>query len=285
MSEAEVSLRLAFWLIKKEHVSDDVFVAVDARVVEAGKFDVVPFLRENHWRKTDSAAGWQGEYHQAGAAFRLVVRSKSEYGDLVGRLKAGRDLRVEATRGPLTTRADSEERRLTLEVLGQLLTIRDVSRQAVLAVALPYSPRFAGFAERWREAPLIQRFGIHILVVGRDGQVDGFPEFALDASRRHQEAAAVQETLDDMVKGVLSRVTPDFPPVKPAEYPAYIDFARQARRAREKWGDSLTGDRDMAELVKKWTSKGCAEELLLRIAHKCLDWVPPEDRPATPSPN
>jgi hypothetical protein len=29
MSEAEVSLRLAFWLIRKGHVSDDIFVAVD----------------------------------------------------------------------------------------------------------------------------------------------------------------------------------------------------------------------------------------------------------------
>ena len=38
---------------------------------------------------------------------------------------------------------------------------------------MPHSPRFARFAERWREAPLVKRLGILILTVGRDGQVDG----------------------------------------------------------------------------------------------------------------
>ena len=124
-----MSLRLAFWLIEKELVADDVFVAVDAKVVKAGKFDVASVLGENHWRKADSSAGWQGTYRQTGVALGLVVLSKPEYGDLIGHLKDGRDLRVEATRGPLTTLLNSEERRLTLEVLGQLLTIQDVSKQ------------------------------------------------------------------------------------------------------------------------------------------------------------
>ena len=61
MSEAEVSLRLAFWLVRKKYVSNDVSEVIIAirgaqdEVGGAGAFDVAGFLHENHWLKSDSA--------------------------------------------------------------------------------------------------------------------------------------------------------------------------------------------------------------------------------------
>ncbi len=40
-----------------------------------------------------------------------------------------------------------------------------VGDKDILAVAVPYSDKFKVLAERWRQASLIQRFGIRILTV------------------------------------------------------------------------------------------------------------------------
>jgi hypothetical protein len=291
MSEAEVSLRLAFWLVRKKLVSDDdnsILVAIDGRQAKAGGtvvFDVTDFLRENHWSKTDRKSDWRGTYRCSDAASRLVILSTPGLGDLVCRLSDGRSLHVEAKGGRLTSSRSNPEYPLIREALGQLLTRAEVSKQDLLGVAVPYSPKFAKLAAQWREAPLIKRVGIHILLVGRDGEVDGLSAWSLDVFRRHQAEAAAQEILDGMVKGVLSRVTPDFPPVKPNEYPGYIAFARQAKSVVVKWDVSSTADLAMAELVSKWASRGNRRELLLRIAQDCFGWVPPEDRPGSPGPD
>jgi hypothetical protein len=154
-----------------------------------------------------------------------------------------------------------------------------VSKQDLLAVAVPHSPRFAKLARRWREAPLIKRLGIHILTVGRDGDVDGLSARSLESFRRHQEAVVVQEALDSIVKREFCAATPA-PNVM--DYPAYVNFARAGRPIIEKWHAGCQLDSSMAILVEDWTSKGCTRELLLRIAQACFDWTPSGGRPATP---
>jgi hypothetical protein len=294
MSEAEVSLRLAFWLVREKLVSEDdnnVFVVIDSAQVKAGQvvvFDVPRFLHENHWRKMRSRKGWQGTYRCSGAASRLVIGPASGHGDVACRLQAGCFLRVKARRGPLTTRINSEERRLVLEALGQLLTLAKASKDDLLAVAVPYSPTFARLAAGWREAPLIKSFRINILTVTRDDEVDGLWR-SLGTFRREQEATAAQKTLYRHVRRVLFRVTPDFPPVKRMERSGYSAFAKQGMRVSMKWDFGVksdvisTADLAMTELVEKWTGRGCTRGLLLRIAEDCFDWIPPEDRPVTSS--
>jgi hypothetical protein len=298
MSEAEVSLRLAFWLVRQKLVSEDdnddngVFVAIDNARFKAGQvvvFDVPRFLHENHWRKTDSAPGWLGTYRLHGAATRLVIGHGFGYGDLVCRLKDGRHLCVQAERGPLTTRINSEERRLTLEVLGRLLIVpRVLTRkdERLLAVAVPYSPRFTRFAERWREAPLIKSLGIHILTVGRDGDVDGLSRCELEQFRKHQGATTEQETLGQLVRSLLAcGAPPDYEMVWPAEYPGYYAFAKRGNKKVRQWPPGSVRDYEIAHLVESWTEMGLNRKLLLLIAWNCFDhWIPPEDRPVIPSP-
>jgi hypothetical protein len=291
MSEAEVSLRLAFWLIREKLVSDSenqVLVAIDNAQIRVGKvvvFDVAAFLRENHWSKADSIAGWRGTHRQAGLASRLVIHSKSEYGAVVCQLQDGRVFRAEAKKGPLTTSKNSEEYTLIREALGQLLTLESASDKDLLAVAVPCSPRFTKLAERWREAPLIKKLGIHILVVGRDDKVDGLSARSLEEFRKHQEATAVREILDSMVRRELSSVTPRFPAVTPTEYPGYMNFAREGMRKSLQWPHGYQLDSSMARVVQRWAATGCNKELLLRIAKTCFEWVPPEDRPISRSPD
>ena len=90
----------------------------------------------------------------------------------------------------------------------------------------------------------------------------------------------MQETLDDLVKGVFCSVSPA---PERNDYPAYLNFARAGKRTIRQWPLGYQRDTSMARLVDEWTSRGCATKLLLLIAQKCLDWVPPEDPPARPS--
>jgi hypothetical protein len=156
-----------------------------------------------------------------------------------------------------------------------------VRKHHVLAVAVPYSPKFEELARRWRDRPLIKRLGILIFTVGRDGDVDPLSAWSFENSIKHHENTATMSVLDGMVKDALSRAETA---VAGKDYPGYTDFLRQALRVMLRWSSGGTCDLAMAQLVWKWTGRGCAKELLLLIAQDYLGWVPPKDRPVIPSP-
>jgi hypothetical protein len=54
------------------------------------------------------------------------------------------------------------------------MTVERVEATDVLAVAVPWSPKFAELTNRWRNAPLVRRLGIQLLTVDRIGRVAGF---------------------------------------------------------------------------------------------------------------
>jgi hypothetical protein len=231
MCEAEVSLRLAFWLIREKLVSEKdnkVIVAVP----RAAKFDGAGFLRDNHWQKTDSPVGWQVSYRHSDSATRLVVCCAPEQGDVMCQLEDGRFFRAEAAKGPLFNSANSEEYRLLHEALGQLLTIGVASKQELLAVAVPYSPRFTKLAEHWRERPLIKYLKIHILTVGRDGDVEGLSARSSESSMKQQENTGIQEALDGLVRAITyltHLVIPSCALTKVAVLQASVPYTRTPR--------------------------------------------------------
>ena len=92
---------------------------------------------------------------------------------VVAEVKSGHMLRVECKKGTLRRSKSSAEYPLLREALGQLVTIDSVGENDILAVAVPKSEKFESLARRWREAPLIKKFGIQILTVARDGSVTG----------------------------------------------------------------------------------------------------------------
>ena len=67
---------------------------------------------------------------------------------------------------------------LLREALGQLLTGEEVGEDDVLVAAVPKAATFSRLAGEWGHRPLMQRVGIRIVLVGRDGAVEGL-EFPL----------------------------------------------------------------------------------------------------------
>jgi len=176
MPEAEVSLRLAFWLIKKRLVRQKIDVAIDGAQVYTNKtvhFNLPAFLKDAGWT-TEQPAKWQGVYRTPDTPVIINVHSRPGQGDLVANLISGKNLRVECKKGPLSRKSSSPEYRLIREALGQLLTMKEVGEKDILAVAVPHSQKFAELASRWREAPLLKQFRIRILTVDGTGNVEGF---------------------------------------------------------------------------------------------------------------
>ena len=162
MPEAEVALRLAFYLLSRPGSSNLVSVAIDAAQVQVGSKPIFPlaqFLEESGWRQIEQNGlrPWQGRYARQDKT--LEIHSNPGVGDVV--IKIGNNwIRAECKKGYLITRTGNPEYRLLREGIGQLMTIEQVTDSDVLIVAVPNSKRFHRLALNWRTRPLIKRCSI-----------------------------------------------------------------------------------------------------------------------------
>lgn len=179
MSEAEVSLRVVFYLLDRDLVASDVDVAIDGAQIRTGDaihFSIDEFLAHNACTPVGSSSSWQGTYRRTGARFRLRIHANPGRGDVVAVLRSGPTLRVESKKGPLMPSRSSAEYPLLREAIGQLMTVETAGDNDLLAVAVPKSAKFTELVARWRTAPLIRRVGIRLLTVDRENQVEGLVE-------------------------------------------------------------------------------------------------------------
>lgn len=179
MPEAEVSLRLAAWLISEGHVEGEVQIAIDGaqvKTLDVVHFPIARFLKKIGATPLELTEAWTGRYAYGPCTLSIV--SKSGVGDVVAKMVGGGRLRVESKKGTLTRSNSSSEYPLIREALGQLLTTEHVEPGDVMAVAVPHSDKFQELAARWRSAPLVAKAGLKILTVSTDGSVHGLPQIA-----------------------------------------------------------------------------------------------------------
>lgn len=179
MSEAEVSLRVAFYLLDRDLAASDIDVAIDGAQVRTGEaihFSITEFIAQNVCTPVAAFPSWQGTYSRRGARFRLRIHSIPGRGDVVALLQSGHTLRVESKKGPLMRSSSSAEYPLLREAIGQLMTVEVAGESDILAVAVPKSPKFTELTARWRSAPLIRRLGIRLLTVDCENEVEGLIE-------------------------------------------------------------------------------------------------------------
>ncbi|MFW6116176.1 MAG: hypothetical protein ACOC6F_00475 [bacterium] len=175
MPEAEVGLRLAFHVLGLQRSQNPVRVAIDGaqiRVHGSQIFPIQPFLQQEGWKQVAEKGKnpWQGWYEKGEA--ELCVHSLSGEGDVVTQVR-GKRVRAECKSGPLIKKPGSKEYPKLRQALGQVLTVEQVEPADVLVVAVPLSDKFRQLADKWRMAPLVKKCGIRIVLVGRDGTVEG----------------------------------------------------------------------------------------------------------------
>lgn len=179
MTEAEVSLRLATYILQLPGASNSVDVALDDQHrISAGKiiFPIAEFLIAEGWTltKPQGKQPWQGVYERGDHSILLTPESRG--GDVVATI-GGRRLRAECKKGPLVKTKGNPQNKLIHEAIGQLMTVETVDATDVLVVAIPQSAPCRAKVV-WEQRPLMRRIGILLALVGRDGTVEGLPDFS-----------------------------------------------------------------------------------------------------------
>lgn len=180
MPEAEVTLRLAFHLLSQSGSRNTATVGIDGAQIQvngSSVFAIADFLVDEGWQQTEQRGKnpWQGTYRKGGST--LIVRAQSGIGDVVAEVSV-KQVRAESKKGPLVVKTGSPEYPLVREAIGQLMTVEAVEDRDILVVAVPLTDQFRALARRWRNRPLLVRTGIHIVLVGRDGTVEGLPDLS-----------------------------------------------------------------------------------------------------------
>ena len=174
MPEAEVALRLANYLVGLPNSLGRAEVAIDGASVKLTKpeFPVALFLSSLGWKQVASEhlGSWRGEYQKG--QLKLVLHAKPGLGDVVcevGNLR----IRAECKKGPLIDKKGNPEYGVLRGLIGQLMTSSSVVDHDFLVAAVPATNRFNKLRREWSNLRKMRTAGIHIVLVGRDGSVEG----------------------------------------------------------------------------------------------------------------
>lgn len=175
VSEAAVSLRLAFYLLSLPGSDGYCRVSIDGAQVRIGGkeiFPIVEFISSQGWSQIEQAGKnlWQGVYKKGRLC--LEIGSFPGTGDVIA-LVGDKRIRAECKKGYFVQRAGNPEYPKLREALGQLLTADEVRGNDILVAAVPDTQGYRNLVENWRQRPLIRRTGIRIALVGMDGAVEG----------------------------------------------------------------------------------------------------------------
>jgi hypothetical protein len=176
MSEAEVALRLAEFILSLTGSGAMASVAMDRPSIKAGDaifFDISRFMAATGWEQIKEPQvgrhAWTGTYRRGDKTIR--VHSRPGEGDVVATID-GRRVVAQCKKDPLVRKPGGTEYALLTAALGQALLF-DVSSDDIVVTAVPDKPAFRKLAEAWRSRPLVRRAGIRIALVARDGTVSG----------------------------------------------------------------------------------------------------------------
>lgn len=175
MQEAEVSLRIALFVIRNRYTQDDVRVSLDGAHIKTGNtvhFDIYTFLSNQECKKVNGPIdSWQGTYEVVGYAQRIIISSTPGIGDVNVYTTNGEHLYIESKKGKEGNRSNSEYP-LMREAIGQLMTGCQMTDNMVPIVAVPYTSKSYELANKWSKLKQIQTVGIRFMLVHPDGMVD-----------------------------------------------------------------------------------------------------------------
>jgi len=169
------SLLLAFYHLNQPDSSGLAEVAIDGAQVRVGENEIFPItcnLSECQWTQDEQRGRkeWQGIYERDGQ--HLKIHSTPGVGDVVRSVGPTR-FRAECKGGPLIRSPGGRELPILRGALGQLLTVEHVEDNDVMVAAVPFSPNLKSLADAWRDRPLVANSKIEIVLVHRNGSLEG----------------------------------------------------------------------------------------------------------------
>ena len=180
LTRTEVGLRLALHLLRERIARGDVAVALTGAEMSGRAkrplFPVDDFLaaqkceRVTRGEADDPDAAY---FMVEGAEHRIALSLKPTEAPLWCALPGRARLLVDVMSGSMSPTRSSAEHTQLRTALGRLITLPDVRKNDVLAVAMPRSARFRQLVGLWRLAPKVVEARVRLLLVDRARLVDG----------------------------------------------------------------------------------------------------------------
>ena len=178
MPEAEVTLRLAFWLLDRAGRKSHADIAIDGAAVriaayeQAGRrikertvFDIRSFLAANEYHPENLKHEWRGSYSRKGQSLTI----KAVRGFDVQVRGDGKDMKAECKGGPLQPVKGRRPAAILARAIWQVIVSDSNAQSAELWVAVPDSPTFENAGKRIIKSRAFANTGIRIALVGKTG--------------------------------------------------------------------------------------------------------------------
>jgi len=184
LPEAEVTLRLAFWLMEHAEPGARINAAIDGAHVriaphkQAGReiperivFPIEAFLSENGYQQITSNGNWRGIYRRNGR--ELEIQSVSGF-DITAKVK-NKTIKVEC-KGYRKKNVSF----ILATAIGQILISDPINPGDELWVAVPDTNAYKKAADKLAQRSTFSKTGIRIALVAQDGKVtfpNGYPAY------------------------------------------------------------------------------------------------------------
>lgn len=177
MPEAEVTLRLAFWLLSRAGRESHADVSIDGahvhiaaheqvgrQIQERTVFDIRSFLAKNGWYPGNLKDDWRGTYTREGQSLRI----QSVHGFDVQVSHGSKSIKAECKGGRLYPVRGRGAAAVLASAIGQaIVSSSNAQPPEELWVAVPDSPKFDEAAQRIKRSPAFGKTGIRIALVGK----------------------------------------------------------------------------------------------------------------------
>jgi hypothetical protein len=163
MHEAEVALRLAFYLLDLSNGQSHANISLDGMHHHA--FPIPTFLHEKGWHRENSQGAFCGSYTRKDKTLTI----KSVQGFDVQVTCDGRNIKAECKGGALGAIKGKGPTIILAEAIGQAIASGLATPEEELWVAVPDSPKFENAGARIIRSPVFARTGIKIALVGKNG--------------------------------------------------------------------------------------------------------------------
>jgi len=167
MAEAEVTLRLAEYMLTLQGPNGRVKVSIDGaarRINGRSVFPIETYLKNRRWKRehTTGKNRWAGTYQRDSQVLEITCRPGC--GDLDAKVGKRRGV-AECKKGPLVRAKGGKEHFNLTHAIGQALISKIECDDDIVLVAVPYTEQFKRLACNYQKQPLVKRAGIRICLV------------------------------------------------------------------------------------------------------------------------